>query len=99
LHPAREGAASLAAIRRGISQLCFASQYQQNPTSLEQIKAIEAERDRRRSHAYESGDYLTFGRLWHNRITGTPEHEITDDQAMASYHEFQAIAERLEREI
>ena len=98
LHPARESAASLAVIRRDISELCFASQYQQNPTSLEQIKAIEAERDRRFSDAYQSGDWLTLGRLWHNQMTGTPEHEITDDQAMASYREFQAIAEKLERE-
>jgi hypothetical protein len=29
-------------------------------------------------------DQLTLGRLWHNRITGTPEDQITDGQAMTS---------------
>ena len=35
----------------------------------------------------EAGDWLTFGRLWHCRWTGTPEDEITDEQAMAAYEE------------
>jgi hypothetical protein len=40
-----------------------------------------------------------LGRLWHNRITGTPEDQITNDQAMTSYQEWAAIVEKLEREI
>ncbi|MGE4173792.1 MAG: hypothetical protein AB7F41_15080 [Methylocystis sp.] len=95
LHPERESAESLAAIKRSVSVLSFASQYQQSPTSLEQIRARDAELDRRRSEAYEAGDWLTFGRLWHCRWTGTPEDEISDEQAMAAYDEYQAIAERL----
>jgi hypothetical protein len=99
LHPARESTVSLANTRREIGELSFASQYQQNPTSLERFRAIEAERDRRFHEAYSSGDRLTLGRLWHSRWTGTPEGEITDDLAMTSYEEFVAIAERLERDI
>jgi hypothetical protein len=33
-----------------------------------------------------------------NEITGTPEDEITDDQAMIAYQEWAAIVERIERE-
>jgi hypothetical protein len=99
LHPARESAVSLANTRREIGELSFASQYQQNPTSLEQIRAIEADWDRRFDEAYSSGDQLTLGRLWHSRWTGTPEGEITDDQAMAAFREFEIRAERLLNEI
>src|SRR4030081_3516041 len=60
-------------------RIIFASQYQQNPISLERVNAIDAERERRFSDAYRSMDRLTLGRLWHNRITGTPEDEISDD--------------------
>jgi hypothetical protein len=49
--------------------------------------------------AYRSKDQLMLGRLWHNRITGTPEDQITNDQAMTSYQEWAAIVEKLEREI
>jgi hypothetical protein len=73
LHPARESAKSLANTRHAISEFSFASQYQQNPLSLEGVNAIDAERDRRFSDAYHSNDQLTLGRLWHNRFTGTPE--------------------------
>jgi hypothetical protein len=98
LHPARESAASLAKTRRAISELNFASQYQQTPISLERLNAINAERDRRFSDAYRSKDQLMLGRLWHNEITGTPEDQITDDQAMTSYQEWAAIVEKLERD-
>jgi hypothetical protein len=99
LHPARESAKSLANTRRAISEFIFASQYQQNPISLERVNAIYAERERRFSEAYRSNDRLMVGRLWHNQITGTPEDQITDDQAMTSYQECAAIFEKLEREI
>jgi hypothetical protein len=99
LHPARESAESLANTRRAISELNFASQYQQNPISPERLNAINAERDRRFSDAYRSNDQLMLGRLWYNHITGTPEDRITDDQAMTSYQEWAAIVEKLEREI
>ena len=99
LHPERESAEFLANTRRVISELSFASQYQQNPTSLERISAIEAERGRRFSKAYRSGDHLTLGRLWHCQLTGISENQITDDQAVAAYHEFAAIRERLDNEI
>jgi hypothetical protein len=98
LHPERESAESLAGTRRAISELSFASQYQQNPTTPERLRAIEAERERRFSVAYRSGDHLTLGRLWHNEWTGVPEDQITDDQAMASYRKFEAIRESLEHE-
>ncbi len=98
LHPERESAASLAEIRRGVSVLCFASQFQQNPTSLEETQARNAELDRRSAEAYQAGDRLMFGHLWHCRWTGTPEDEISDEQAMAAYGEYQAIAERLLKE-
>ena len=99
LHPARENAESLTTTRRAISELTFASQYQQNPTSLERLNATDAERRRRFYDAYRSNDQLMLGRLWHNRNTGTPEDQITDDQAMTSYQECAAIFEKLEREI
>jgi hypothetical protein len=99
LHPARESAESLANTRRAISEFIFASQYQQNPISLERVNAINAERERRFSDAYRSNDQLTLGRLWHNRITGTPEDEISDDLAMTSDQKWAAIVEKLEREI
>ena len=99
LHPARESAESLVNTRRAISEFIFASQYQQNPISLERVNAIDAERERRFSDAYRSKDRLTLGRLWHNRITGTPEDEISDDLAMTSYQKWAAIVEKLEREI
>lgn len=99
LHPARENAESLTTTRRAISELTFASQYQQNPTSLERLNATDAERRRRFYDAYRSNDQLMLGRLWHNQITGTPEEQITDDQAMTSYQECAAIFEKLEREI
>jgi len=89
---------SLANTRHAISEFSFASQYQQNPLSLEGVNAIDAERERRFSDAYHSNDQLTLGRLWHNRFTGTPEDEITDDQAMIAYQEWAAIVEKLERE-
>jgi hypothetical protein len=98
LHPARESAKSLAKTRHAISEFRFASQYQQNPISPARVNAIDAERDRRFSDAFDSNDQLTLGRLWHNRNTGTPENEITDDQAMISYQEWAAIVEKLERE-
>lgn len=98
LHPERESAASLAEIRRGVSVLCFASQYQQNPTSQEQIRAREAELDRRSSEAYRAGDWLTFGRIFHCQTTGTREDEITDEQAMAAYKRYQALVARIESE-
>ncbi|MBG0792775.1 hypothetical protein IYY11_05040 [Methylocystis sp. H62] len=98
LHPERESAASLAEIRRGVSVLCFASQYQQNPTSLEQIRARKAELDRRSSEAYRAGDWLTFGRIFHCQTTGTREDEITDEQAMAAYKRYQALAARIDSE-
>ena len=99
LHPARENAESLTTTRRAISELTFASQYQQNPTSLERLNAIDTERRRRFYDAYRSNDHLMLGRLWHNQISGTPEEQITDDQAMTSYQECAAIFEKLEREI
>ena len=99
LHPVRESAESLANTRRAISEFSFASQYQQNPISLERLNAINAERDRRFYDAYRSKDKLMLGRLWHNKITGTPEEQITDDQAMSSYQEWAAIVEEIEREI
>jgi hypothetical protein len=40
-----------------------------------------------------------LGRLWHNHIAGTPEDQITDDQAMTSYQAWAAIVEKLQREI
>jgi hypothetical protein len=89
---------SLANTRHAISDFSFASQYQQNPLSLEGVNAIDAERERRFSDAYHSNDQLTLGRLWHNRFTGTPEDEITDDQAMIAYQEWAAIVEKPERE-
>jgi hypothetical protein len=99
LHPARESAESLANTRRAISEFIFASQYQQNPISLERVNAINAERERRFSEAYRSNDQLNLGRLWHNRITETLEDEISDDLAMTSYQKWAAIVEKLEREI
>jgi hypothetical protein len=99
LHPAREDAASLAQTRRAMSDLGFAAQYQQNPTSLERMRAIQAERDQRQWDAYTSGDRLTLGRLWHSRNTGTPEADITDEEAIAAAHEFVEIMERLEQEV
>ncbi|MGC2224370.1 MAG: hypothetical protein WA624_19470 [Methylocella sp.] len=99
MHPARESAKSIAKTRHAISEFRFASQYQQNPISLAQANAIDAERERRFSDAFQSNDQVTLGRLWHNRITGTSENEITDDQAMISYQEWAAIVEKLEREI
>ena len=38
-----------------------------------------------------------LGRLWHNEITGTPEEQITDDQAMTLYQEWAVIVEEIER--
>lgn len=98
LHPERESAESLAAIKRSVSALSFASQYQQNPTSLEEIQAREGELDRRRSEAYEAGDWLTFGRIFHCQTRGTPEDEISDEQAMAAYKRYQALAAQIDSE-
>jgi hypothetical protein len=72
LHRARESAKSLANTRHTISKFRFASQYQQNPISPGRVNAIDAERERRFSDAYQSNDQLTLGRLWHNRNTGAP---------------------------
>ena len=97
LYPARESVESLANTRRAISEFNFASQYQQNPISLERLNAIDAESKRRFSEAYRSNDQLMLGRLWHNEITGTPEEQITDDQAMTLYQEWAVIVEEIER--
>jgi hypothetical protein len=99
LHPTRQDLPSLTKIRRAMSALAFAAQYQQNPTSVERLRAIEAERDRRRQEAYEAGDRLTLGRLWRSQTGGIPESEITDEDAITAAQEFETIAERLQREI
>jgi hypothetical protein len=99
LHPARESAASLEATRRAISEETFASHYLQDPTLPARLRAIERERDRRVWGAYFANDQLTAGRLWHTQHTGTPEDEVTDDEAMTAYREMAAIVDELEREI
>jgi hypothetical protein len=50
------GAQSLANTRGAMSEFSFASQYQQNPISQERVNAIDAERERRFSDAYQSND-------------------------------------------
>jgi hypothetical protein len=60
------------------------------------LRAIERERDRRVWKAYFANDQLTAGRLWHNRSTGTPEDEVTDDQAMNAYREMAAFVEEIQ---
>lgn len=99
LQPMRESRESLLNTRRAISEFTFACQYQQDPLAPERARALAAEWDRRFSEAYRSGDKLTLGRLWLNRFAGTPEDQITDEQAMDSYRRFEAIAEAVDREI
>jgi hypothetical protein len=54
-----------------------------------------------RNSAYASStSELRFASQYqHNRITGTPENEITDDLAMISNQGRVAVVEKLEREI
>ena len=99
LCPQREDAASFADVRRKISELDFASQYQQNPVSRKELEVIEAERSRRLWAAHKSGDQLTAGRLWVSRLTKTSEAEVTDEAAIAAYAQFAASVESLENEI